>query len=126
MSSIFKKRLGFSIIETVAVISLLTILAGMVWPLVDLSGRVPRDRSMWKDIERIGLATRLYRLERGSFPTGKAVMEASGYIEDVTPPRGYKYIYTLIAPNAQIVVQDGKGNEISDWAGRAMKLVIEP
>lgn len=126
MSLIRKRRTGFSIIETVAVISLLTVLTGMVWPLSDLSGRVPRDRSMWKDIERMGLATRLYRLEKGTFPADKASMEALGYIEDVTPPRGYTYKYTLSAPNAEISVKDGKGDDVSDWSGRVMKLVIEP
>ena len=63
-----KKRPGFSIIEVVLVVTILTIVSGMAWNILNTSDRIPRERRIWRDLERISIATRLYRMERGQLP----------------------------------------------------------
>lgn len=88
-----RSRRGFSVIEVLVVISVLTILSGMTWNVVNTSDRIPRERGIWRDIERITIAARLYRMERGSLPPNIETLESVGYVGKFIPPGGLEYGY---------------------------------
>lgn len=86
-----KKRTGVTFIEVICVVFILSVLSGIMWNAVSVSDRIPNERDIWKDIERISIATRLYRMEKGSLPLSMENLEAHGYIGRHIPPANVQY-----------------------------------
>ena len=132
---ISEKRRGTTIIEVVLVITVLSILSGMMWNAVDLTGRIPKERSIWRDIERISIAARLYRMEKGVLPSGMDMLEASGYIGKLLPPAGFQYGFVTgprvvdgINKNAITVFagtnKKQRSSVVVDYFGNPMEIIV--
>ncbi len=122
-----KKRPGFSIIEVVLVVTILTIVSGMAWNILNTSDRIPRERGIWRDLERISIATRLYRMERGQLPPNIETLESVGYVGKFIPPAGVVYGFVDNGVAITIFAGTNKTNPstvVRDYFSNEMKIVI--
>ena len=78
-NSIFKQRQGFTLIEIVAVLAILGMMAIMLMPSIDIASNRAKDTKMVSDLVTLDSAVKLYRLENEKYPESLADLQ-NGYV----------------------------------------------
>ena len=79
LNSFFKQRQGFTLIEIVAVLAILGMMAIMLMPSIDVASNRAKDTKMASDLVTLDSAVKLYRLENGTCPASLADLQ-NGYV----------------------------------------------
>ena len=94
-----KHRRGFTLLEVVAVVAMLGVLASMLLPSVETYVSRSRDMKLTADLSVVDSAIVLYRLDEGALPASLEALQPA-YIHDqkLTDAQNQVFVYTLITP----------------------------
>lgn len=127
-----KKRKAFSVLETLVVVSVISIIATIGWTVALDSKRIPLERQVWRQIERSVVACYLYFENTGDFPAVpvKTNLLASGLMSNVEEFPEYVlhmdrdgdviHIYVPKDQSSPNVLEPKK-----DWRGVSMIVSVE-
>ena len=79
-----RKKIGFTLIETMVVVAIIGIIMGVAIPSVSMYRRRTKEAKARTDIESLGIAIKMYQVDTGGYPseTGLAgTLETGGYME---------------------------------------------
>ena len=79
LNGFFKQRQGFTLIEIVAVLAILGMMAIMLMPSIDIASNRAKDTKMVSDLVTLDSAVKLYRLENEKYPESLADLQ-NGYV----------------------------------------------
>ena len=79
LNGFFKQRQGFTLIEIVAVLAILGMMAIMLMPSIDIASIRAKDTKMVSDLVTLDSAVKLYRLENEKYPESLADLQ-NGYV----------------------------------------------
>ena len=79
LNGFFKQRQGFTLIEIVAVLAILGMMAIMLMPSIDIASNRAKDTKMVSDLVTLDSAVKLYRLENEKYPESRADLQ-KGYV----------------------------------------------
>lgn len=94
-----KHRRGFTLLEVVAVVAMLGVLASMLLPSVETYVSRSRDMKLTADLSVVDSAIVLYRLDEGALPASLEALQPA-YIHDqkLTDAQNQVFVYTLNTP----------------------------
>ena len=94
-----KHRRGFTLLEVVAVVAMLGVLASMLLPSVETYVSRSRDMKLTADLSVVDSAIVLYRLDEGTLPASLEALQPA-YIHDqkLTDAQNQVFVYTLNTP----------------------------
>lgn len=78
-NSFLKQRQGFTLIEIVAVLAIIGMMAIMLMPSIDVASNRAKDTKMVSDLVTLDSAVKLYILENGKCPESLANLQ-NGYV----------------------------------------------
>jgi len=115
--SFLKQRQGFTLIEIVAVLAILGMMAIMLMPSIDIASNRAKDTKMVSDLVTLDSAVKVYRMENEKYPKGLADLQ-NGYVANkvyndaageniVYTPGDNTYTLTGIKTNGDEVMADG-------------------
>ncbi len=91
------RRKSFTLIELLVVIAIIAVLVGSVLPAVSLGNDKANRAHCRANLERIGLALKLFVEDYGRFPPSLRTLVEKGYLDDpstlVCPKTGRPYVY---------------------------------
>ena len=116
-NSIFKQRQGFTLIEIVAVLAILGMMAIMLMPSIDIASNRAKDTKMVSDLVTLDSAVKLYRMENEKYPESLADLQ-NGYVANkvyeaaageniVYKPAESSYTLTGAKTNGDVIMADG-------------------
>ena len=79
LNGFFKQRQGFTLIEIVAVLAILGMMAIMLMPSIDIASNRAKDTKMVSDLVTLDSAVKLYRQENEKYPESLADLQ-NGYV----------------------------------------------
>lgn len=82
LNSFFKQRQGFTLIEIVAVLAILGMMAIMLMPSIDIASNKAKDTKMVSDLVSLDSAVKLYRMENKEYPSNLDELRHDGYVVD--------------------------------------------
>ncbi len=117
LNSFFKQRQGFTLIEIVAVLAILGMMAIMLMPSIDIASNRAKDTKMVSDLVTLDSAVKLYRMENEKYPENLADLQ-NGYVANkvyndaagesiVYTPSGASYTLTGTKTNGDVIMADG-------------------
>ena len=116
-NSFFKQRQGFTLIEIVAVLAILGMMAIMLMPSIDVASNRAKDTKMVSDLVTLDSAIKLYRMENEKYPESLADLQndyvANKVYKDaagesiVYTLNGTTYTLTGTKTNGDVVMADG-------------------
>lgn len=98
-----RKSLGFTLIEVLVAVTIVSLLTTMGIVSYQVSGRQSRDAKRKSDLEQIRVALEMYRSDKGQYPTGDYSSMISALLDEecinTTPsdPKSYSYYYNRSA-----------------------------
>lgn len=118
LNSFFKQRQGFTLIEIVAVLAILGMMAIMLMPSIDVASNRAKDTKMVSDLVTLDSAVKLYRLENEKYPVNLENLKDDGYVVNKVykeaaeenifyKPDGASYILTGTKTNGDVIAADG-------------------
>ena len=120
LKSFLKEKQGFTLIEIVAVLAIIGVMALMLVPSIDIASNRTKDTKMLSDLVTIDSAVKLYQFETGSLPESidalkgtyipsKTYKDTQGNSFSYTPSTTIAGTYTLTGKNTNgdIVKADG-------------------
>lgn len=111
------RRAGFTIVETMVVVSIAAILMTMAVPQIGKNAETVRVDKASSDLRSLWRAQRRYKLERGAFTTKLTDLESGGYVDGhysaATEPFVYK---VLIGTQSELVLEATRATG-SRWYG---------
>ena len=78
----FKQRQGFTLVEIVAVLAILGMMAIMLMPSIEVASNKAKDTKMVSDLVSLDSAVKLYRMENEEFPSNLDQLSNDGYVAD--------------------------------------------
>ena len=117
LNGFFKQRQGFTLIEIVAVLAILGMMAIMLMPSIDIASNRAKDTKMVSDLVTLDSAVKLYRLENEKYPESLADLQ-NGYVANkvyeaaageniVYKPAESSYTLTGTKTNGDLLTADG-------------------
>jgi general secretion pathway protein G len=117
LNGFFKQRQGFTLIEIVAVLAILGMMAIMLMPSIDIASNRAKDTKMVSDLVTLDSAVKLYRLENEKYPESLADLQ-NGYVANkvykdaagekiVYDHDGASYTLTGTKTNGDVIMADG-------------------
>ncbi|WP_371368732.1 hypothetical protein SRRS_21910 [Sporomusa rhizae] len=101
MHESFKNQRGFTLVELLAVVAILSILAAIAVPKMTASTALAKQAAMDADTRTIESAINIYFAEKGEYPASLKVLWDNNYLnKDFTAAvnqKNYKIEYTLAA-----------------------------
>ena len=110
-----KSRRGFTLIEIIVVIAIISVLVGIVLASILEARKNSRDKERIADLSNINFATILYREKNGKYPTGSDVIIGTGTSFD-----------TLIAPYLADIPKDPLSTGVYKYQYNADFTCTEP
>lgn len=118
LNSFLKQRQGFTLIEIVAVLAILGMMAIMLMPSLDIASNRAKDTKMVSDLVTLDSAVKLYRMENGSYPVNLEKLKNDGYVLNkvyeaasgeniIYKPAESSYTLTGTKTNGDIIAADG-------------------
>lgn len=113
-----KQKQGFTLIEVVAVLAILGMMAIMLMPSLDIASNRAKDTKMVADLVTLDSAVKLYRMENGTYPAGLKDLKDDGYVLNkvyeaaekekiVYKLDGASYSLTGTKTNGAVIMADG-------------------
>ncbi|MGL5207613.1 MAG: type II secretion system protein [Acidaminococcaceae bacterium] len=113
-----KQKQGFTLIEVVAVLAILGMMAIMLMPSLDIASNRAKDTKMVADLVTLDSAVKLYRMENGIYPAGLKDLKDDGYVLNkvyeaaekekiVYKLDGASYSLTGTKTNGAVIMADG-------------------
>ena len=78
--SFLKQKQGFTLIEIVAVLAILGMMAIMLMPSIDIASNRAKDTKMVSDLVTLDSAVKLYKMENGTYPEDLKNLKDDGYV----------------------------------------------
>ena len=119
----FKQRQGFTLVEIVAVLAILGMMAIMLMPSIEVASNKAKDTKMVSDLVSLDSAVKLYRMENEEFPSNLDQLSNDGYVADKVYKdamnKNFEYnfsnvndTYTLTGEKSNGEVINAKGKKI--------------
>ena len=119
----FKQRQGFTLVEIVAVLAILGMMAIMLMPSIEVASNKAKDTKMVSDLVSLDSAVKLYRMENEEFPSNLDQLSNDGYVADKVYKdamnKNFEYnfsnvndTYTLTGEKSNGEVINAKGEKI--------------
>lgn len=119
----FKQRQGFTLVEIVAVLAILGMMAIMLMPSIEVASNKAKDTKMVSDLVSLDSAVKLYRMENEEFPSNLDQLSNDGYVADKVYKdamnKNFEYnfsnvndTYTLTGEKSNGEVINSKGKKI--------------
>ena len=116
-NSFFKQRQGFTLIEIVAVLAILGMMAIMLMPSIDIASNRAKDTKMVSDLVTLDSSVKLYRMENEKYPesledlkngyVANKVYEAAAGENIVYKSADSSYTLTGTKTNGDVIMADG-------------------
>lgn len=92
-----RNRKGFSLMELILVVAIMSILAGILTPMVFASRDAAKIAKVNAELDAIGTAARMFYADNGAFPANLAALAAGGYVSESDPTDPWGNDYGLLA-----------------------------
>ena len=125
LNGFFKQRQGFTLIEIVAVLAILGMMAIMLMPSIDIASNRAKDTKMVSDLVTLDSAVKLYRLENGSYPVDLDKLKDDGYVinKDYKDAQNKAFSYAQATDKTSYTLTGKKSNgeEVSVDTSKTIK-----
>lgn len=104
-------RLGFSLLELIAVVTIIGVIASLIIPRLTASASVAREKTCFHNRAEINSAVEIYSVENGSFPADIAALDTPDRFPDgipVCPVSGVTYTLNATTHRVQGHLGGGK------------------
>lgn len=108
---------GFSLLETMAVLTISAVLMTIAVPGIGKNSEVVRVSKAASDLRSLWRAERRYRLEQGTFADSLAALENAGYIRSALVSATEPFTYQVTVGKRSDLTIEAKRTGSSNWYG---------
>lgn len=114
------RRAGFTILETMVVVSIAGILMTMAVPQIGKNAETVRVDKASSDLRSLWRAERRHKLERGVFAASLAELENGGYVDGHYAASADPFVFKVLIGNQSQLVLEASRASGSRWYGKLM------